>query len=59
MSNILVPDKHYKFGDFLMRPNKDGSIKIYCDKGVLAIIPRANNLVTIKSIKSTNDEILD
>ena len=49
MSNILIPDKHYKFGDFLIKLNTDGSIKIYCDKGVLAIIPRANNLVTIKS----------
>lgn len=49
MSNKLDTDKCYTFGDFLIKPNKDGSIKIYCDKGVLAIIPRANNLVTIKS----------
>lgn len=49
MSNKLDTGKCYTFGDFWIKPNKDGSIKIYCDKGVLAIIPRANNLVTIKS----------
>lgn len=56
MSNTLDPTICYKFGDFLIKPNKNGSIKIYCDKGVLSIIPRAYNLIKIKSIDTKEDE---
>lgn len=57
MSNTLDPTICYHFGDFLIKPNKNGSIKIYCDKGVLSIIPRANNLIKIKSIQQDESDI--
>ena len=46
--SILKDDKLYHFGNISVRTNANGSIKVYADKGSLAILPHSDNTITIK-----------
>ena len=49
----LEPNQTYYLGDFIIRLTEAGMLKITSDRGVINILPKADNAVEIKSSKNT------